>query len=205
MYLSPHCIVTWWVPRVCSAGRSFPSCFSICDPTDILWVAVKKGQILSDISGFSIATQRILVRSHIWDREGKGRLEMHSLHTDCVMIRSEILNCRQSYDVEMPGFGGKTGPFPMGRGFRLVRPVATGRIRILPGHFDPLLTLSCRHDYRISKIVRKWLKCVTNMGTSFLLSETLSCTLPRFFYIPWLDMSSVVNHNLWFGFHFLSY
>jgi len=41
-YLSSHRIVTWSVGRICSCGRSFTSRFSICNATDIRWVAVKE-------------------------------------------------------------------------------------------------------------------------------------------------------------------
>ena len=44
----------------------------------------------SETSWFSIATQWILVGSHIWDREVKERLELHNLHSDYIMIRSEL-------------------------------------------------------------------------------------------------------------------
>jgi len=64
----------------------------------------------------------------------KERVELHNLRTDHVMIRSELkysiggkvvmLKCRV--------FGGKTGPFPVGRVFRVVRPVATVRFRAEP-------------------------------------------------------------------------
>jgi len=47
-------------------------------------------------------------------------------------IRPQILDCRQSCDVEMPHFGGKTSPFPKDRVFRVVRPVATVRFRVEP-------------------------------------------------------------------------
>jgi len=95
---------------------------------------VKKEQISSDITRFSIATQRILVGSHIRYWEVKERPELHNLRTDHVMIQSDlkfsiggkvvVLKCRV--------FGGKTGPFPMGRVFRVVRPVATVRVRVEP-------------------------------------------------------------------------
>jgi hypothetical protein len=75
----------------------------------------------------------------------KGRVELHTLRTDHVMIRSElkyliggqvvILKCRV--------FVGKTGPFPVGRVFRRVRPVVTVRFWVKPEpelirEFDPV-------------------------------------------------------------------
>ena len=61
-------------------------------------------------------------------------VELNNLHTDDVMIRSElkyiiggkavIVNCRV--------FGGKTGPFPVGRVLHEVRPVGIVRFRVEP-------------------------------------------------------------------------
>jgi len=133
-YMSTHRIVTWSLRGLWSSGRYLTSRFPICDPTDIRWVAVKKGHIFSEICGYSIATQRILVGSHIWDWEVKEWVDLHNLCTDHIMIRSELkyliggivvmLKCRV--------FGGETGPFPVGRVFRVVRPVATVQFRVEP-------------------------------------------------------------------------
>ena len=90
-YWSSHRMVTWSVRKLCSSSRSFASHFPICDPTDTCWVAVKNGQILNEISGFLRATERILVGSHIWDREVKEPLELHNLRTDHVIIQSELI------------------------------------------------------------------------------------------------------------------
>jgi len=97
-------------------------------------VAVKWGEILSEISGFSIATQRILVWSQIWDQGMKERLELHSLRTDHVTIRSELKYLIRGKVVRMKCLvvGGKTGPFPTGRVFREVRPSAMVRCRVEP-------------------------------------------------------------------------
>jgi len=116
-YLSCDRIVTWLVRRLCSSNYSFSSLFQICDPTDIGWVVVKDGQILRQITGFSIAPQWLLVRSQIWDREVKERLVLHHLRTDHVTIPSEL-----KYQIGAKGvtlkcrvFGGKTGPIAMVR------------------------------------------------------------------------------------------
>jgi hypothetical protein len=79
-------------------------------------------------------TLRILVGSHFWDQEVNERVQLHNLRTDHVMIRSELkyliggkvvmLKCRL--------FGGKTGPFPVGRVFRAVIPVATVQFQLEP-------------------------------------------------------------------------
>jgi len=118
-FLSSDHMRTWSVHRLYSFSRSFTSQFQICDPTDIRWVGGKTRQILTVISGFSRLSQRILVGSQIWKREVKERLELHNLHTDHVMIRSEfkyligakvvMLKCRV--------FGGKTGPIATVRVF----------------------------------------------------------------------------------------
>ena len=101
--------------------------FSICDRTDIHCVVVKKSQILSEICGFSIATQRILVGSHIWYWEVKERLELHSLCTDHVAIQSALkyLIGGKVVMLKYRIFGSKTGRFPMRPVFRVVRPIAT--------------------------------------------------------------------------------
>jgi hypothetical protein len=39
--------------------------FQICDLTDLCCVAVKKAEIVTEIGGFSIPTQRLLVGSQI--------------------------------------------------------------------------------------------------------------------------------------------
>jgi len=64
----------------------------------------------------------------------KERRELHTLRTDHVMIRSELKYSIGGKDamLKCQVFGGKTGPFPMGRVFRVVRPVATVRFRVEP-------------------------------------------------------------------------
>jgi len=47
---------------------------------------VEKGQLLVEMRGFSIVTQRILVGSHIWDRDNMEQLELHNPRTDHVLI-----------------------------------------------------------------------------------------------------------------------
>jgi len=94
---------------------SFTSSIQICDLTDIRWVAVKKGPIVSEIHGFSIATPRILVESHICKCEVEQVVKLHTLCTDHVTIQSELkyligakvmrLKCRV--------YGGKTGLIAM--------------------------------------------------------------------------------------------
>jgi len=82
--------MTWSVRRLCSSNCSFTSRFQICDRTHIRWVVVTYGQSLSEISGFLITTQRILVGSQIWDQVVKERLELLNICTDHVTIQSEL-------------------------------------------------------------------------------------------------------------------
>ena len=89
-YLSSDRIMTWSVCTLCSFSRSFTSRCQICDRTDICWVAIENPPISRKISSYSTAIQRILVRSQIWQREVKERLDLHNLRTDHVMIRSEL-------------------------------------------------------------------------------------------------------------------
>jgi hypothetical protein len=90
-------------------------------------VAEKRGRILSEISGYSIETERILVGSHTWDREAKERVELHTLHTDHVTIRSQLKYLIGGNGVLLRWLviGGKTGPSPVSRVFGVVRPIAT--------------------------------------------------------------------------------
>jgi len=89
-YLSCDRIVTRSVCRLCSTSLSFTSHCQICDWSNIRWIAVKEGDISAEKCGFSIATQRILVRSQMWEREVKEGLKLHDLHTDHITIRSEL-------------------------------------------------------------------------------------------------------------------
>jgi len=84
-------------------------------------------------------------------------LNLNNLCTDHVMIRSELkyLIGATIVNLKCRVFGGKTGTFPMGRVFHVVRPVATVRFRVEPfpqpaREFGPIansshvqLTLSC--------------------------------------------------------------
>jgi len=117
--LSSDRIMAWWVYRSCSFTSSFTSRIQICNPTDIRWVAVKQAQIWTEIWGFLMVTSWILVVSQIWKREVKERLKLHNLHTDHVMIRSELKYLFGSKDVWLKCrvFGGKTGPIAMVRVF----------------------------------------------------------------------------------------
>ena len=64
----------------------------------------------------------------------KEWLELHTLHTDHVMTRSELeyLIAGKVVMLKCPVFGGKTGQLPMGRVCCVVRPIATVRIRVEP-------------------------------------------------------------------------
>jgi hypothetical protein len=69
----------------------------------------------------------------------KEQVELHNLRTDHVIIRSELkyliggkvvmLKCRV--------LGSETGPFPVGRVFRVVRPIAAVQFQVEP---EPELT-----------------------------------------------------------------
>jgi hypothetical protein len=89
-YWSSDCIVTWSVRTFCSSGRSFASRFQICDPTDIHELAIKNPPISCRMWLYFTHTQRISVGSQIWKLQVKERLVLYNLHTDPVMIRSEL-------------------------------------------------------------------------------------------------------------------
>jgi len=89
-YLSSDCIVTWSIRRLCRVSRSFTSRVQICDSTNIRLVAIKNPPISPKIGHFVNATQRLLVRSPIWTREVKERLNLYNLRIDHVTIRSHL-------------------------------------------------------------------------------------------------------------------
>jgi hypothetical protein len=66
--------------------HSFTSHVHLCDPTYNRRIAVQYKKISSDIQGFSITTQRILVILQIRKLEVKERIKQYNLATDFVMI-----------------------------------------------------------------------------------------------------------------------
>jgi hypothetical protein len=60
---------------------------------------------VSEICGVSIATQPILVASHIWQLEVKERLKLYNLHIDHVVIRSELKYGIVARNVDFWGVG----------------------------------------------------------------------------------------------------
>ena len=111
-YLSSDRIMTWSVRRLCISSCCFTSHCQMCDQVNFRWVEVKKRPIFSQNRGFSKGTQRIAVRLQIWQQEVKQRVEMHNLHTDHVMIRSELkyLIGAKVVNLKCRVFAGKTGP-----------------------------------------------------------------------------------------------
>jgi hypothetical protein len=89
-FLCSNEIMTWLVCRLCSFSSSFTSRIQNCDATNIGWVAMKYHQLCTEITGFSTATQRILVALQFWNREVQARLIIHNHCTDHVTIRSEL-------------------------------------------------------------------------------------------------------------------
>jgi len=136
-YLSSDRIMTWSVCRLSSFGRSFTSRSQICDQTNICWVVIENLPIWCKISRYFTGTQRILVRSQIWEREVKEQLILHNLHTDHVMIQSGL-----KYLIGAKVGGSATwnrGPGttrPKNCGFRSGlgnKPAKTKRVRFLAG------------------------------------------------------------------------
>jgi hypothetical protein len=85
----------------------------------------------SQIRGFSMATQRILIRSQILQPELKERRKRRNAYTDHVMVRSELkyLIAAKIVNLKCQVLVGKTGPFPTVRVFLVVRPDAKVRHR----------------------------------------------------------------------------
>jgi hypothetical protein len=96
---------------------------------------------------FSIATQRILVQSQIWQREVKEPLKLSNLHTDHVTIQSELkyLFGAKNVNFKCRVIGVKTSPFPTVQVFYVVRPIATVWVRVEP---YPELTRDIRTCYQ---------------------------------------------------------
>jgi len=120
-YLGSDRVTTWSICRSWSFSPSFTSRCQICDWTKIHWIAVKEGDISAEKCGFSIATQRILVQSQIWEQEVKEGLKLNNVRTDHVTIRSELryLFGAKILDLKCRVFGWK--------------PVATVRFRVGTG------------------------------------------------------------------------
>ena len=89
-YLSSDCIMTWSVCKLSSFIPSFTSCIEICDRTNKRGGAIENPRNSLKTRLYFTATQRISVQSQIWMREVKEALKLHNLHTDHVMIRSEL-------------------------------------------------------------------------------------------------------------------
>jgi hypothetical protein len=64
----------------------------------------------------------------------KEGVKLHNIRTDHVVIRSELkyLIGAKMLNLKCWVFGGKTAPFPTVWVFRVVRPVATVRVRVEP-------------------------------------------------------------------------
>jgi len=89
-YLSSDRIVIWSVGKFCSFSPSFTSRSQICSRTIIHRVAIENPRILPEKWRYFTGIRWILVQSQIWQREVKERLKLHNLHTDLIVIRSEL-------------------------------------------------------------------------------------------------------------------
>jgi hypothetical protein len=135
--------VTWSVRRLCSISPSFTSRCQICDWSNICWIAVKEGDISAEKCGFSIATERILVRSQMWEWQVKEGLKLHNLCTDHVTIRSELryligakivdLKCLVFGENQLQWSGSGSEPVPEPN--RKFGPVANTTVGCVPAWF----------------------------------------------------------------------
>jgi len=89
-YLSSDHIVTWSVGKLYSFSPSSTSRSQICGRTNIHRVAIEIPRILPEKWRYFTAIWWILVQSQIWQREVKERLKLPNLHTDHIVIRSEL-------------------------------------------------------------------------------------------------------------------
>jgi len=117
-YLSFDRIMTWSIRKLFSFSRSFTSCIQICNPIDIRLMVVKEWLNWSEIGGFSIATQGILVGSKIWKWEVKEWLKLHNIRIDHVVIQSELKYLIEARNADIRG------------GCFMWKPVTTVRFRV---------------------------------------------------------------------------
>ena len=89
-YLSFDRIMTRSLRTLWSFLRWFTFRFQIGDKTNIQWVAIENRQISVTIRPCFTATPWIWRRSEFWKREVKECLELHNLHTDHIVIWSEL-------------------------------------------------------------------------------------------------------------------
>jgi len=152
-FSSSYRITTSYVHRFYSIGCSFTSCIPIYDLNDIRWLAVKSGHIPSEIHGFSIVTQWILVRSQIWQQVVKERLKLHNVDTDHVMEQSELkyLIGAKIVNLKCRVFGRKTGQFPTVWYFCVVRPIVTVPFRVERNPFPTLIEGAFLYPSSITK------------------------------------------------------
>jgi len=89
-YLSSDRIVTWSVGKSCKFSPAFTARYHIRSRTNFRPVVIKNPWILPEKWGYFTAIRWILVQSQIWQREVKERLKLHNLHTDHIVIQSEL-------------------------------------------------------------------------------------------------------------------
>jgi len=89
-YLSSDRTMTWSVRTLCRLSRSFTFRCQICDHTNIRWVAIWNLRISLKIWCYFTASQQILVRSQIWQRQVEELLKLPNLYIDHVMIRWDL-------------------------------------------------------------------------------------------------------------------
>jgi hypothetical protein len=107
-------------------------------------------------------------------REVKERLKLHNLHTDHVVIRLELkyLIGAKMVNLKCRVFGGKTASFPMVRVFRVLKHVATVRVRVEP---DPELT---RQLGPVAKISHNKNIVERILSANIIISASATCLLP---------------------------
>ena len=89
-YMSSDRIVTWSIRKLCVSMHSFTSCFEICDLPNIRWVGIDNPGFAHHIWPYFTVIQLILVVSQSWKQAVKDRIQLHNLHMDHMMIRSEL-------------------------------------------------------------------------------------------------------------------
>jgi len=159
-YLSSDRITIWSVCRLCSFSLSFASRSQICGRTNICRVSIENPGISPQIWSYFTANQWIFVQSKIWQREVKEGLTLHDLHTDHIVIRSELkylIEATVAGTANMePRSGFNPAGFMSGPGNKPAKPEGVGLLGgswpgpglsrrfqpgPKPGNLEPLLTL----------------------------------------------------------------
>jgi len=149
--------MTWSIYRLYSLICSSTSRIHIWVRTNVCSIGVTYLHISSEIFGFSIATQRIWIRSQIRHSEITERITLHSVPIDHAVVWSELKYFigAQNLNWKQLVFSGKTSPCPVVQVLRGMRAVATVRFSVEPDlnlirEFGPCANTTVRSIFGVS-------------------------------------------------------